>query len=301
MITSAARQSRLLCDRFDDLLAKDFERADWILSRQMDSNHAPAMRLEGLEVAEVLRLIQHREVVRSARYRNRLAMVLRDLQIESGVGSAFVQLSGRMQVAGAVTERGRDSVALDHGFANRGDLLVHSWIRRYVRHRRKIIAGSREVQEFADQSAKIAAALQRTARGAAGEKRELALLGNRRKLGQLVRAFVLREEPVGVVLAFLNIRLIEGVDADNRAGGRRGYFPAHELLADIDPIRNRDHHGGNAGLSQHLERRVLRKIAAAFELEEREHAVLAVILRVDQRLVADRNQAGAFLAGALGD
>src|SRR5882672_5371363 len=97
MIPSARRQSRrLLCDRFDDLLAKDFQRADWILSRQMDPNHAASMRLEGLEVAEVLRLIQHREVILRARYRNRLAMVLRDLQKESGVRSAFVQLASRM-------------------------------------------------------------------------------------------------------------------------------------------------------------------------------------------------------------
>src|SRR5712692_2874944 len=139
MIPSARRQSRvLLCYRLDDLLAKIFELADWILSRQMDPNHAPAVRLEGLKVAEVLRLIEHREIVRRARYRNRLAMVLRDLQKESGVGSALVQLSSGMQVARAVAERGCDSVALDHGFANRGDLLVDGWIRRNVRHRRKI-------------------------------------------------------------------------------------------------------------------------------------------------------------------
>ncbi len=81
MIPSARRQSRrLLCDRFNDLLTKIFQRADWILSRQMDPNHAASMRLERLEIAEVLRLIEHREVVRRARYRNRFAMVLRDLQ-----------------------------------------------------------------------------------------------------------------------------------------------------------------------------------------------------------------------------
>src|ERR1700680_1277569 len=98
-------------------------------------------------------------------------MVLRDLQKEPAIGSALMQLASGMQVAGAVTERRRDSVALDHGFANRGDLFVHGWIRRHVRHGRKIIADSREVQEFAEQTAKIAAAFQRTARGAAGEKR----------------------------------------------------------------------------------------------------------------------------------
>src|SRR5882757_4592009 len=100
-----------------------------------------------------------------------------------------------MQIARAVTERRRDSIALDHGFANRGDLLIDGWIRRHVRHRRKIISRPRELQEFAEQTAKIATALQRTSRCTAGEKRELALFGNRRQLGQLVRAFVLREKP----------------------------------------------------------------------------------------------------------
>src|SRR5260370_41116683 len=124
MITSGRGQRRLLRDRLDELLAKIFERANRILSRQMNPNHAPPMRLERLEVAEVLRLIQHREVVRRARYRNRFAMVLRYLQKEPGVGSALVQLAARMQVARAVAEGGRDSVAFDHCFANRRELLV---------------------------------------------------------------------------------------------------------------------------------------------------------------------------------
>src|SRR4029077_11707934 len=161
--------------------------------------------------------------------------------------------------------------------------------------------GLREFQELAEQTAKIATALQRTRRGAAGKKRELTLFGNRRKLGQLVSLLELGKEPIGVVLALLNIRLIERVDADNRAGRRRCDLPAHELLADIDPIRDRDHHGRNSPLSQRLEGGVLREVATAFELEEREHAILDVILCFDQRLVADRNQAGAVLPSALGD
>src|SRR6266404_1713152 len=101
-----------------------------------------------------------------------------------------------MQVARSVAERRRDSVALHHSFANRRDLLVHGWIRRHVRHRRKIIAGPRKLQKFAEQTSKIAASLKRTRRGAAGKKRELALLGNRRRLGQLVILFELREQTI---------------------------------------------------------------------------------------------------------
>src|SRR5258708_16498579 len=155
----------------------------------MDANHSPPMRLKRLKVAEVLRLVQHRKVVRCPGYRNGLAIVLCDLQEQSGVGSTLVQLAGRVQEARAVTERGRDAVALDHRFADRGDLLVDGGIRRQVRHRSEVVARLCEVQEFAHQSAKILITLQRADSGAAGVKRKLALFRNWRQRWKLLALF----------------------------------------------------------------------------------------------------------------
>ena len=100
-------------NRGDNLLAKRFDRVDRIVSRQMDANHAPSMRLERLEISKILRLVELREIVRRTGDSNRLAMVLRDLQEQAGVRTALVQLSGRMQAARAVAESRRDAVALD--------------------------------------------------------------------------------------------------------------------------------------------------------------------------------------------
>ena len=54
---------RLPGDGRDDFVAQRFDRADWNVSRQMHANHAAAMRFERLEVAEVLCLVELREIV----------------------------------------------------------------------------------------------------------------------------------------------------------------------------------------------------------------------------------------------
>src|SRR5580700_6175856 len=117
-------------DRLDDFAAKCLQRVDCIVSGQMHANHAPALRLERLEIAEVLRLVELRKIVRSARNSNRLAMFLGDLQEQSDVRTALVQLSGRMQASRAVAEGRCDAVAFDDRLANRRDLLVDGGIWR---------------------------------------------------------------------------------------------------------------------------------------------------------------------------
>src|SRR5271167_2119190 len=99
----------LPCDRLDDFAAKLFESCNCIVSRQMHANHAAATRLERLEIAEVLRLVELREIVRRARYTNRFAMVLRDLEEQAGVRATLMQLPGRMQTARTVAEGRRDA------------------------------------------------------------------------------------------------------------------------------------------------------------------------------------------------
>src|ERR1700722_9323905 len=91
-------------DRLDDFAAKCLERHDCIVSGQMHANHAPAMRLERLEIAKVLRLVELRKIVRRTGDGNRFAMVLRDLQEHSRVRTALVQLPGRMQASRAIAE-----------------------------------------------------------------------------------------------------------------------------------------------------------------------------------------------------
>src|SRR5208282_2852049 len=287
---------KLPCNGRDDLPAERLDRTDWIVSRQMYANDAPAMRFERLEIAERLRLVELREVIWLTGNRNRVATVLRDLQEQAGVRTALVQLSGRMQASRTVAECCRNAVALDDGFANRGDLLLHRRIGRNVRHHSEVVAGPRKIHERGEHRAKIFAAFQCVARNAAGKQRELALLRYGGLRGKLLAARELRKDAAGVVLALLYARLPERLDPHHRGGCHRCDLPAHEFFAQIDFVRQRDKHGRYPGLFDRRERSVLRGIVAAFELEVNEDAVLAVGLRVDQRLVANRNDTETVLA-----
>src|SRR5277367_1587988 len=112
--TSAVSASSSFCKRRDDLAAQRFERIDRIVARQMHPDDAPPARLERLEIADVLRVVELRETVSYTRYLDRVAMVLRDLEEQAGVGTALVQLPGRMQIARPVAEGRCDTVELDH-------------------------------------------------------------------------------------------------------------------------------------------------------------------------------------------
>src|SRR5215469_4495361 len=101
-------------NRCRELLAQRLDCADRIVSRQMHTDHAPSMRFERLEISQILRLVELREIVRRAGNRDRFTMILRDLQEQSRVRTALVELTARMEALRPIRKCGRDTEALDH-------------------------------------------------------------------------------------------------------------------------------------------------------------------------------------------
>src|SRR5258708_2855601 len=69
--------------------------------------HPPAMVSQALEVARPLRLDERLEPVDLARDRDLVAPAVGQDQVDAGVGSALVELAGGVEIARAVSRRGR--------------------------------------------------------------------------------------------------------------------------------------------------------------------------------------------------
>ena len=115
------------------------------------------------------------------------------------------------------------------------------------------------------------------------------------------------EDLAGQVLRLLDVRLVEGVDPEDRSGDRGCDFPAIHLRAQVDRVGERDPDDGMPGIrgriGEYVARRLLvRRRARAVGRghgEADEDAVRAVRRHVADRLPVDRNDAGAVLARAL--
>ena len=75
-----------------------------------------------------------------------------------------------------------------------------------------------------------------------GKERKAGLLQERRFRRQLPGPLVCGGEFARLVLAGLDIRLIERIDAEDRARDGRGELPAEEFLADVIAIGDGDAH-----------------------------------------------------------
>ena len=82
-------------------------------------------------------------------------------------------------------------------------------------------------------------------------------------LRQAAVLLVLVQEVLRVVLAFLDVRLVEGVDSQKRAGHGGRDLPQKKFLAEIDEIGQFDPDDGMAGLLQRRDVRILRSVRAA--------------------------------------
>ena len=130
-----------------------------------------------------------------------------------------------------------------------------------------------------------------------GIEGQAVLAEHRRLLGQAMRLLVFVGQRARLVLARLDIRLIERVDADDRAGHGGGDLPAEEFLADMPDILDADARDRMAGLLQRLHRLALRRIDLPVQLQIGEESVVAVAIRRGERLAGERDQSTALLAG----
>ena len=108
-----------------------------------------------------------------------------------------------------------------------------------------------------------------------GEQSNPVFFQDRRLGGQGAGRFVGRRQFARCDFAGLDVRLIEGVDAQQRAGDRGGDFPAEEFLAKVIAVGNRNPNDWLPGLLQEVNRRVLRRVSRAIGSQVDEQAILS--------------------------
>src|SRR5262249_19892888 len=129
-----------------------------------------------------------------------------------------------------------------------------------------------------------------------------ALAFEERRLGwKPAGLLVLARERLRRDLAGLNVRLIERVDAEHRAGDGRRDLPSHELFAEVVFRRHPNSDDWSAGLLQCGYAGILCGIGLVLEAQICEHSIVAVDLRRSERFAIHRDDALAVLAGGLGN
>ncbi len=107
-----------------------------------------------------------------------------------------------------------------------------------------------------------------------------------------------RQQSICIVLAFLHVRLVEGIDAEDSARGGGGNFPAYEFLPQIPKILqlNGDHR--LACFTQQDHTALQHLIRGVLHAEVDENPILSVNGWLAKRLTSYRQEAGAILACA---
>ena len=118
---------------------------------------------------------------------------------------------------------------------------------------------------------------------------------------QLAGLLVGGGELARLVLAGLDIGLIERIDAEDRAGDRGGDLPAEEFLADVIAIGDGDAHDRMPARSSAATASSCFGIRFARQPQIDEQAIRAVDVGRAQRLGVDRDEALALLAGRFGE
>src|ERR1700722_3054757 len=169
----------------------------------------------------------------------------------------------------------------------------------------EIISGLQAIQmrfQVSDQTGTAAdGLLQRVGILGVGEKFDAIAFKERRLGGKRAGLFVLVGQLAGLDLAGFDVRLVEGVYADDRAGDRNRNLPAEELLAQIVFIGDGNAHHRLSGLFQRVDIRVQLGVGAAVKAHVDEDSIVAIYTGRANRFAVHRNQAFAFFSGRFGD
>src|SRR5437763_4244497 len=229
---------------------------------EVDAEQPPVARGERLVIADGLRAAQHAEAESLAGDGHVLAAAAGELQEHAVVRAAFVQLTGGVEEARAVAGGGGDAQLARDGLADGGDGLVARRTRRDVLGERDVIARLDFRQQRGDGVGIAGVDLR------AGERH------------RPLRLELLEQLP-GVVLRLLHVRLIEGVDAQQRAGDGGGELPGEEDLAEVERIGQDLIDDGMAGVGERFQPI---EIVRAAHADRDEDAIVAIIARVQRRL-----------------
>src|SRR5436305_1397914 len=168
---------------------------------QSDSHDFAATLLERGQVARRLRADQPPEAELPPRDRDLPTGIVDDLNEEAGIRTAFVQLAGGVEIPRAEPVR-HDAAGLVRAVDQRLELGLARRIDE--RLDRDVVAGPGLIQQLVERALRLH-----------------------------VRLTSGREDLVRPVLRGLNVRLVERVDLEDRAGDRGCELPPEELLAEL--------------------------------------------------------------------
>src|SRR5208283_1151270 len=209
---------------------------------EMDPQRTPPVLDHRVEVAASLRVLHDAEGIGVARNGDVLGVVAGDLQEDPRVWTALVSLSRRVLEAWAESQAGSGERAL----VNQGPQFVERASVRLVAfdigEKRDVVAPLRiSLREMATQIPR-----QRVVPSELGAvlririEREAVFAEQRLLLGQLMRLLIFRAERARLRLARLDVGLVEGVDAEHRAGDGGRDLEAEELLAQVRNVPHDD-------------------------------------------------------------
>ena len=266
---------------------------------EMDAQGPAAALGQHVEIAPRLRRLDDAEGEFAAGYRQVSGIVAGDLQEHPGIGAALVGLTGRMQEPRAEAEAGRDALAVADQSPHGLERIAVLPVAFDVSEQRAIIAVANPAEMRRAGSRPASPRFPTALRFFSSAKtRDAGLFENgvsrRQRAGPLIGG----GEFARLVLARLDVRLIEWVDAEDRSRNRRRDLPAEEFLAEVVAVGDLDAHHRMAGVLEFNESRVrCRRRCSSASRSVDEQTIVAIDAGGSERLAVDRDQSLAVLAG----
>ena len=108
------------------------------------------------------------------------------------------------------------------------------------------------------------------------------------------------EDPIGIVFTLLNIRLVEGMDAEDMSGHGCGKLPSKEFGSQVISIAQMELEDGMSRIAEFLDLSIESLVLITPETQIDEQAVVPIGGRRENRFLRDGNQACSLLPRTLG-
>src|SRR5579859_1500407 len=204
---------------------------------EMDAQRAAVTFRENGKIAARLSGFYHAKSVSLTRNKEVHSIVASNLQENAGVGTALIGLSRGMKEARSKAQDGRDFFVVSHGKADGLEGFFIRFVHGEVAQHRKIITGVDAREVFLQDGGERCTTLKNGDIRPTGVQ-FAAIAGEKRRFrGELAARFVFGSQLARFHLAGLDIGLIEGVDAKERAGYGCSDFPTEKFLAEVVDIR----------------------------------------------------------------
>src|SRR5215831_3588868 len=208
-----------------------------------------------------------------------------------------------MQEAGPKSQAGGHSLAIAHPMAKCLELVFVLLAHLDVGEEGKVVSGSQLAEVCANHSVQgqsiAGKALQGLSIALIGKELDPVFFQERRFSGKRTGLLVSFRELARNYLAGFHIRLVEGIDSNDRSCDSGRNLPAEKLLAQIIDISHVNAHDWLTGFTQRVDAGILARVHCILQPQVSEDPIIAINLRRPKLFTVDGDQAFALLAGAL--